>query len=151
MREIKFRAWEKFEKDYAKEMGSNGEMHYGDAWKENEELQEKRTVVIAGFYHDSGWDWNDFEIMQFTGLKDKNGKEIYEGDILKRLHHVTKEYEPNYYILDVFEEGGFWARTKNYGTDHEYRVSGSIIKDGSFEIVGNVYENKELSKVYDQH
>lgn len=79
---------------------------------------------------------DEIELMQSTGLKDKNGKEVFEGDIIKCtrgcLHevYIEKEYGGTYFggmpavYLKGLREGYAW-------TEHE-------------EIVGNIYENPEL-------
>lgn len=128
---LKFRAWEKYDADYAEEMGVSGEMHHSESWPD-EEIQDKRTVVISGFYHDSGWSAEDFTIMQFTGLVDKNGKEIYEGDILSWLALGDTERTP--VIWDDKDNGGFAAG--------DTYLRGLEVKEA--EVIGNIYENKEL-------
>ena len=79
---------------------------------------------------------DEIELMQSTGLKDKNGKEVFEGDIIKCtrgcLHevYIEKEYGGTYFggmpavYLKGLRDGYAW-------TEHE-------------EIVGNIYENPEL-------
>lgn len=90
-------------------------------------------------YDDFGEYWRDFrdiKLMQSTGLKDKNGKEVFVGDIIKCtrgcLHevYIEKEYGGTYFggmpavYLKDLREGYAW-------TEHE-------------EIIGNIYENPEL-------
>ncbi len=69
----------------------------------------------------------DSVAMQYTGLKDKNGKEIYEGDIAR-----FREY--NHHIN--FSDGGFYVG--------DFDTLGSI--NTAVEIIGNIYENPELLK-----
>lgn len=113
MREIKFRAWKKFENRFYTE----------------EEMNE-----IGGYYYTHRVDneWDEYPIQQYTGLKDKNGKEIYEGDIVRSYEKVTT-------IIWLESEGGFYARTLT-GECFKY-AHNSII-----EIIGNIYENPDLIK-----
>lgn len=73
----------------------------------------------------------DIEIMQFTGLKDKNGQEIYEGDVVKSVYG-------NGYI--VFEYIGF--AIKSIGSESiDFEFPSFYLNS---EIIGNIYENPEL-------
>ena len=76
-------------------------------------------------------------LMQCTGLKDKNGKLIYEGDIVK-IFHVSGTMQGKYFF-DVIEWNDLRCRfeTKNYGI---------INDDDVYEVIGNIYENPELLK-----
>jgi uncharacterized phage protein (TIGR01671 family) len=87
----------------------------------------------------SGWE-EDFILMQFTGLKDKNGKEIYEGDILRTITY-DKTYEVSFYI------GSFVLIDKDPGfTTIKKSPIGCYQTDIILEVIGNIYENPELLK-----
>ncbi len=83
---------------------------------------------------------------QFTGLKDKNGKEIYEGDILR--YTAKNKVIPN--PLSVVDWGvsrtGFWLTV--VGKTEAIRLTGALLENkdsgGFYEIMGNIYENPEL-------
>jgi len=82
-----------------------------------------------------GFDQTKYSIMQFTGLKDKTGKEIYEGDI---LHDCEVEHGADYIVK--FEPAffaGYDTNTKRKMYLHGFRFCKCII-------IGNVYENPEL-------
>ena len=77
---------------------------------------------------------------QFTGLKDKNGKECYEGDVYKNNEHGTigiMSYEPSLggYIL--------WADEIKDGEQFNY-LPFYELNNTNFEIIGNIHENTEL-------
>ncbi|WP_000612372.1 YopX family protein [Streptococcus mitis] len=74
-------------------------------------------------------------LMQSTGLKDKNDKEIFEGDIVKMSKDVYSE--PTYYEVVRHRGGAYRLESKQHGCELWLRHT-------DCEIVGNVYENKEL-------
>ena len=78
---------------------------------------------------------NDIHLMQSTGLVDKNGKEIFEGDIVKMAKDVYSE--PTYYEVVRHYGGAYRLESKQHGCELWLRHT-------DCEVVGNVYENKEL-------
>lgn len=83
---------------------------------------------------------DEIELMQSTGLKDKNGKEIFEGDILAVK---TDDGTLNVYVFWDEEHALFMFESKQY---NEKEALAELLEDNSypFEIIGNIYENKEL-------
>lgn len=120
MREIKFRAWDKQLRRMC-------------------DLDETNTFAIFGDEY--------FEVMQFTGLKDKNGKEIYESDIVRFQHHKPSVcvwsgwgwgWEVNTPKGKRVYESGV-GQFKQDEFDADYRLNNA-------EIIGNIYSNPELKK-----
>ena len=79
-----------------------------------------------------------YKLMQYTGLKDKNGKEIYEGDIMEITH--PKEGATRG-VIEYSDDGGrfLWFA-------HEDSGYGLTSRDRANEVIGNIYENPELLK-----
>jgi len=107
------------------------------AWQEGEMLVQPLASTYA-FYRFTGLLDDNAILMQYTGLKDKNGVEVFEGDILK----VDDEEDPS--ICDiVFRNGAFMQRYKldeNYlsvNIDHEFLTKWWIV-------IGNIHENPSL-------
>lgn len=126
MREIKFRAWLKEERKMVNVetlfIGIN-RLCFGNS--KTEDL----------FFRD----FEEVELMQYTGLKDKSGKEIYEGDIvLVKPGGVSTWYK----TVVEFKEGAFIASLID-GEDYIY-IFNRGFDSNDFEILGNVYENPEL-------
>jgi uncharacterized phage protein (TIGR01671 family) len=112
------------------------------AWQDNQMLIQP----MSGNYGSGrffGFLYEDTKVMQFTGLKDKNGKEIYEGDILPK---EWSEYIPDNSDFDKgivkFHEGVFYLDFKNSKTI----LANHINNAGYIEVIGNIYENPELIK-----
>jgi len=115
MKEIKFRAWD------------------------GEKMLPPEDITQAP-EHRKWLGKHDYSLMQYTGLKDRNGKEIYEGDVIKGFGesgNFTVEYSDAKYI--VTHKYGIWGNLcslpimyKDYG----YKL----------EIIGNIYESTELIK-----
>ena len=76
-------------------------------------------------------------LMQYTGLKDKSGKEIYEGDILLHHHRVKDWIQPPIEWRDNLEDCGIGVCG--------YKIDQACANDA--EVIGNIYENPELLPV----
>ena len=124
MREIKFRAWNKETKTMI-------DLHAITP------LALEPTLMQDGVFlpfHEN------LILEQFTGLKDKNGKEIYEGDKLRDKHG-------NLCIVRWDDFRMAWWITK-WGTAHELQNSTQVKKS---EIIGNIHENPELLEREDKN
>lgn len=137
MRQIKFRAWDKSAKRFL-------------SGHEPEEQPKREFIALQFNIGFSGWNREDIVLSQFTGLKDKNGKEIYEGDLL-RTPPLSEWDKDNYACHEVFFHDGDANFDYNIGyTLGRTRYYGSVC-GGCFPpfkpkqvskliIVGNIYE-----------
>ena len=134
IREFRFRAWDKTHTEmiYFDELRACDCTPDGfDELVHLESMSKTRTRSYDA----------EYEVMQYTGLKDKNGKEIYEGDI------VNWSLD---YLEIIFKDGGFGYYTAFGKARPSYiPLSGhnflNLFKKES-EIIGNIYENKDLLK-----
>lgn len=114
--EIKFRVWDKKSKSFI-----SAPLDIC--------VQSGRLTFTNEMYYSPGKFLYDAIIMQYTGLKDNNGKEIYEGDIIKVGAKVMEV---------VFSKGCFYSPF----CGSNYRVGGWI--ENSVKVIGNVYQNHDL-------
>ena len=130
-REIKYKAWLKEEKKMVI-------VETIDFSEKSIQYLEKNEIIDAYLLRTTFLE--DIELMQYTGIKDKNGKEIYEGDILKykfpydrRLKHVS--------LVKFIETEASFGLKDIYGNEIPlYRITAN----NYFEVIGNIYENPEL-------
>lgn len=134
MREIKFRAWDKERK----------EIMYDVFW-----INFSNPMVVAcsvekySRYLDCP---EECELMQYTGLKDKNGKEIYDGDIVKYSYksNLCSDGDIESYFKIGFYNGSFLqSNLANIDNAEQYDL---WYDWDELEVIGNIYENPELVK-----
>ena len=130
MREIKFRAWDK-EVNVMVEIVSLVQPKQAPFC-----LVRGPTDDIARAARTS-----DLEIVQYTGLKDKNDKEIWEGDI---IHVFRTDSMPSYENQVYFSKGGFFTEAKDLTQKSKLRAVPIWYWEN--EVIGNIHENKELLK-----
>lgn len=123
----KYRAWDRLRK----------EMNYKVMVGNCDTDDENWTCPIIWIEYRKKWlHFDDYDsIMQSTGLKDKNGKEVFDGDIVKMAKDVYSE--PTYYEVVRHYGGAYRIESKQHGCELWLRHT-------DCEVVGNVYENKEL-------
>jgi uncharacterized phage protein (TIGR01671 family) len=134
-REIKFRAWNEKEKSWVT----------GDAG-----MQGNDQIFLTEIKEDSGDyfidKWDHITLMQFTGLEDKNGKEIYECDWLK--DDQGDLFQVKFGKLPLDKRGdcvctcpAFYAEARDRNMNNECNQIGEWM-----EVIGNIYQNPELLK-----
>jgi uncharacterized phage protein (TIGR01671 family) len=123
-REIRFRAWDKNERVMVDWLcmvqtafNRTGDQSYGIMY-----------MILSGNHH-------NFEVMQYTGLKDKNGKEIYEGDLWERDQFIG---------FVEFSFSGWNFKKAEYSGCYSYPSFYSNAEFG--EVIGNIHENPDLVK-----
>lgn len=140
-REIKFRIWDKYNHEY---------WHYlrpEIVFDSDGAAKIEFYIGGAGKFHD--YRDGDFVIQQFTGLKDKNEKEIYEGDILRIKLPDTSYWqdEPrqiwNAEVKYEEDRGGYILQFREHGRRQPY-IDLNYDSACDAEILGNIFENPDL-------
>jgi hypothetical protein len=131
-RDIKFKAWIK--KGCESKMGEVTLINLDEKYINYIICNKKKEIEIIGLAY-----FDEYELMQYTGIKDKNGVEIYEGDIVliridktNILHKTVVKFKHGAFIADIIGDN-----------DYIYLFHFGFNKD-DFEVVGNIYENHKL-------
>lgn len=108
-------------------------------WGINYDTMGNINKIDTGFtLHIIGGDRDKFHLMQYTGLKDRNGVEIFEDYLVKDFH--GKIYQVIYDGF-MFNLEGYYDSSSDYPT--------IAFSEGVFEVIGNIHQNKSLLEEYD--
>jgi len=132
MREIKFRVWDKRINIMFSSYDSPFEIMMDGSIFDSTYIHSKEIIEVS----------KDVILMQYTGLKDKNGKEIYEGDIIIAKYRgsfkgIVVEHRGCFMIDDIKKEN---IHKKPYVRLEQFAER----NDFTIEVIGNIYENKGL-------
>ncbi len=135
MREIKFRAWHKIQKQmfivHAINWQTGGIELYIDTEFEKGSYPYERIRSV--------------ELLQYTGLKDKGSKKIYEGDIVRAYESTGDEYNTVHQIRYFADSSDYPAFDIFPTIDTDCNgISYLVTGEGEIEVIGNIYENPEL-------
>ena len=125
----KFRTWE----PYCKKMFANDQIII---WNGNVYVYDADKITVDKM---NGWSIDDKYLMQSTGLLDKNGKEIFESDIVEWEHKDTGQLVRG--IVKYDTELGFWGMTDVRFND---LTAIGYLANQKVTVLGNIYENPEL-------
>jgi uncharacterized phage protein (TIGR01671 family) len=136
MRVIKFRGWDKYFKKIVEVRSINFQL-------QTTKVIPTKSINKLDFYETA---LDNIELMQYTGLKDRNGKEIYEGDIVS--FYIDFGYgDQKVKAKVVFDNGSFKYENKVGSDFHKVACEDAREFNLDVEVVGNIYENSELLNV----
>lgn len=124
MKELKIKAWLKKEKKMVSIIGIDFNYEY-IRYTEDDNLFNSDYKVA---------EFKDIELLQFTGLKDNGGQELYEADVIKFNDGVDDIYG----LISYDDEDGTYRVSYENITEHLSE------REGDFEIIGNIFENPDL-------
>lgn len=142
MKNIKFRAWQKYHKKMVEvtsiSFGNNGEINGVSTFVENQAPQRVTYKDGLGNFFLTDERGMVLELMQSTGLKDKNGVEIFEGDIVKNIRNgiSRKVYWDTYCASFHLSKRGKQESNVDYWSLSNPKWN--------YEVIGNIYENPEV-------
>ena len=135
MREIKFRVWCKQYEEFI-QFNKMGFLEDGSLWY-IQGVDENEKEIDPPYFENQ----NDWELMQYAGLKDKNGVEIFDGDIVSSIDF---EHNREYKGIVVFDRGGFRVALQIKEFKFKLPFNSFEENESSLQVLGNIYENPEL-------
>jgi uncharacterized phage protein (TIGR01671 family) len=125
---------------------------YNDKWVQGLLVQMDDHLTQIRKLGSDGIGYYDYSIVpstvgQYTGLTDRNGKKIFEGDIIKIVPYY--DYSDDYSISKVYSYNGIFC-VDYHGDDFDSTALGFLVDylpDGDFEVIGNIHDNPELLEV----
>lgn len=143
-REIKFRAWDEVAKKWLWITGF-----------ETKETSKGNGYTLGGLFHDGDYVGHEnIKVIQYTGLKDKNGREIYESDIVQYTRIVYADCSrteiediEELVIGEVYYAEGLWIGFRFIDGTGKLFLPGQVSSEDNnpeIEVIGNIYENPEL-------
>lgn len=127
---------------------SKGKMQYGYLIVDDNQAFIINEVIEANEQYITIGSWCPIDpktVGQFTGLKDKNGKEIFEGDIVKRYRSPFLKAKWEYLIETVIKEKASLLLGREFGKNFgTIPFDSPFAKSDLLEVIGNIYENPEL-------
>lgn len=115
---------------------------------ENKEIVTQQVYFKNGLPDDRDiyfYDFDEIVLMQSTGLKDKNGKEIFEGDVVKRYRSPFFKAKWEYQIETVLKEKASLLLGREFGKNFgTIPFDSPFAKSDLLEVIGTIYENPEL-------
>ena len=124
MKEFKMKAWLKKEKKMVAIIGIDFNYEYIRYTEDDNLFNENYKTV----------EFKNIELLQFTGLKDNGGQELYEADVIKFNDGIDDIYG----LISYDDEDGTYRVSYENITEHLSE------REGDFEIVGNIFENPDL-------
>lgn len=129
---LKFRIWDKANKEY-KILGATG--------------LDARNGDVIDYYNEGNrlGGPDEYDVEQYTGLKDKNGKEVYEGDVVRTTDRVTVKGLIFPVGIVEFKQQAFWiCNVPSERPDFTHNETLLQYWETDLEVIGNIHENKEL-------
>ncbi|GHO99537.1 hypothetical protein KSF_095850 [Reticulibacter mediterranei] len=134
MREIKFRAWDKRMMKMREVNALYLDVQMGMA-------PSDRAILVDLYETSSAYQVDrDVDLMQFTGLKDRNGKEIYEGDIIQRVNIKVP------LLVRWNQKEARFDLAKDPDNFNAVVIWYTQLVEEDYEVIGNIYENPELMR-----